>query len=178
MPIHSSHETELLEAISEAVGAGECLMAAYDALDDTVDTLLKSIFHKDDYAVKFVVDPLLNNDGPLGDILVRTKLLLGLGAISKAVYDDIDIFVTLKEWSKIQENKISFTDADIIFELNKISAIQKIMPIEYDAKFIEGMEKPMLDMVLGRHYQKVQSTIVLAVTDIVNELCRDTALTS
>ncbi|MDN3616131.1 MltR family transcriptional regulator [Vibrio gallaecicus] len=178
MPIQPSHETELLEALSEADSASECLLAAYDALDDTVDALLHNIFHKDDYAVKFVVEPLLSNDGPLGDIMVRGKLLLGLGVISKEVYDDIEIFVTLKEWAKIQDNNVSFTEVDVLFELNRVNAIQKIMPIDYDEDLVKTMSGPMLEMFLGRHHQKVQSTIVLAITDIVNLLCRENALTS
>jgi mannitol operon repressor len=176
MPIHPSNETELLEALSEAKDASECLMAAYDAIDDTLDTLINSIFHKDDYAVKYVVDPLLSNDGPLGGILVRAKLLLGLGVISKEVFDDIDIFVTLREWTKHQDNKVSFTEIDVLFELNKISAIQKMMPIEYDATVAETLDEPMLNMYLERHYQRVKSTITLAITELVNTLCRDNPL--
>ncbi len=178
MPIHPSHETELLEALSEAESAGACLMAAYDALDDTVDAVLKNIFKKDDTAIKFVVEPLLNSGGPLGEIMIRGKLLLGLGVISKELYDDLEVFVTLKEWAKIQGEDTSFTEVDVIFELNKVHAIQRIMPIEYDAKIVETMSGPMLQMFLGRHHQKVKSTIVLAITDIINTLCRDNALSS
>ncbi|SEF62913.1 mannitol operon repressor [Vibrio hangzhouensis] len=176
MPLHPPNETELLEALSEAKDASECLMAAYDAIDDTLDTLINGIFHKDDYAVKYVVEPLLTSDGPLGDILVRAKLLLGLGVISKQVFDDIDIFVTLREWTKHQDNNVSFTEVDVLFELNKISAIQKMMPIEYDDSMTSGLDEVMLDMFLERHYQRVKSTIILAITELVNTLCRDNPL--
>lgn len=178
MAIHPAHELELLEALSEANRASEVLMAAYDALDDMIDTLLKSIFYKDDYSVKFVVEPLLTNSGPLGEISVRTKLLLGLGAISKDVYDDIEIFMTLKEFAKLEEDNVSFLDENIIFELNKVNAIKSIMPIDFDVEMIKGMSESMLEMFQLRHNQKVQSTIVLAITDIVNALCRENTLTS
>lgn len=178
MPIQTSHETELLEALSEAESASACLLAAYDALDDTVDAVLKNIFKKDDTAIKFVVEPLLNSGGPLGEIMIRGKLLLGLGVISKELYDDLEVFVTLKEWAKIQGEDTSFTEVDVIFELNKVHAIQRIMPIEYDAEMVETMPGPMLQMFLSRHHQKVKSTIVLAITDIINTLCRDNALSS
>ncbi|WP_299689190.1 MltR family transcriptional regulator [uncultured Vibrio sp.] len=178
MPIQTSNETELLEALSEAESASACLMAAYDALDDTVDAVLNNIFKKDDTAIQFVVEPLLNSGGPLGEIMVRGKLLLGLGVIDKALYDDLEIFVTLKEWAKIQGEDTSFTEVDVIFELNKVHAIQRIMPIEYDAEMVKTMSGPMLEMFLSRHHQKVQSTIVLAITDILNTLCRDNALSS
>jgi mannitol operon repressor len=178
MPIHTNHESELLEELAESANAAECLLCAYDVLEDMLDALLKSIFHKDDYAVKFVVDPLLTNDGPLGEILVRTKLLLGLGVISKEAYDDIEVFVTLKEWVKIQEGKVSFWDQDVVFELNRINAIQKMMPIEYAPELLEGMSDDMQQMFLERHFQKVRSTIVLAVNDIHQQLAKENALTS
>ncbi len=178
MAIQPAHELELLEALSEANRASEVLMAAYDALDDVIDALLKNIFHKDDYAVKFVVEPLLTSSGPLGEISVRIKLLLGLGVMSKEVYDDIEIFMTLKEFAKLEGNNVSFLDENIIFELNKVNAVKNIMPINFDIEMIKGMSDSILEMFQGRHHQKVQSTIVLAITDIVNELCRENALTS
>lgn len=178
MPIHPTNESELLEAISEAESADEVLLASYDALDDSIDALLQNIFHKDDYAVKFIVEPLLTNDGPLGEIMVRVKLLLGLGVISKEVYDDIEIFVTLREWAKVQGDSVSFTDENVLFELNRVNAIMKIMPIEFDPSLVDGMSEPMLQMFMGRHKQKVQSTIVLAITEILNQLFKDNPLSS
>lgn len=178
MSIHTNNESELLEELAGSANAAECLLCAYDVLEDMLDALLKSIFHKDDYSVKFVVEPLLTSDGPLGEILVRTKLLLGLGVISKEVYDDIEVFVTLKEWVKVQEGKISFWDQDIVFELNRINAVQKMMPIDYAPELVEGMSDDMQQMFLERHFQKVRSTIVLAVNDIHQQLARENALTS
>ena len=178
MPIYSNNESELLEELAESANAAECLLCAYDVLEDMLDAVLKSIFHKDDYAVKFVVDPLLSGNGPLGETLVRIKLLLGLGVISKETYDDIEVFVTLKEWVKVQEGEVSFWDQDIIFELNRIHAIQKIMPIDYSPELVEGLNNEMKSMFLDRHFQRVRSTIVLAVNDIHQQLSKDNALTS
>ncbi|CAH0528745.1 MltR family transcriptional regulator [Vibrio hippocampi] len=176
MPLHPPNETELLEALSDAKDASECLLAAYDAIDDTLDTLINRVFSKEDHAVKYVVDPLLKSDGPLGDIMVRAKLLLGLGVISKGVFDDIEVFVTLKEWTKFKENKVSFTEVDVIFELNKVQAIQNSMPIVYDETMIDGLDEVMLAMFLERHYQRVKSTIILAITELVATLCSDNPL--
>ncbi|KGY11824.1 mannitol operon repressor [Vibrio tubiashii] len=178
MPIHTNQESELLEELAQSANAAECLLCAYDVLEDMLDALLNSIFHKDDYAVKFVVDPLLTSDGPLGEILVRIKLLLGLGVISKEVYDDIEIFVTLKEWVKVQEGKVNFWDKDIIFELNRINAVRETMLIEFSSDIVESMPEDMKPMFLERHFQKVRSTIVLAINDIHQKLSRDNALTS
>jgi mannitol operon repressor len=178
MPLHSAHVNELLDDLAEASTPAECLMCAYDVIEDMIDLLLKSIFHKDDYAVKFVVDPLLSSDGPLGQILVRIKLLLGLGSISKQTFDDIEVFVTLKEWVKVQEGNISFWDQDIVFELNRVSAIQATMPVEYSPELLENVPDEMRDMFFERHFQRIRSTIVLAVNQIQQELAKQNALNS
>lgn len=178
MPIYSNNESELLEELAASANATECLLCAYDVLEDMLDAVLKSIFHKDDYAVKFVVDPLLSGNGPLGETIVRLKLLLGLGVINKEAYDDIEVFVTLKEWAKVKEGELSFWDQDIVFELNRIHAIKKIMPIDYSPELIEGLNSEMEAMFLERHFQRVRSTIVLAVNDIHQQLSQDNALTS
>lgn len=175
MPISPEHEVELLETLAESRTANECLLAAYDVLEDCIDTVLRAIFHKDDTAVKFVVDPLLTNEGPLGDILIRCKLLLGLGGISKDIYDDIDVFVTLKEWARI-ENHVSFTDPNVLFELNRVQVIQNVMSLDFE--LIEGLDELSKAMFLERHFYKVRSTIVLAVTSLVQALCRDNGLTA
>ncbi len=176
MPISPDHETELLEALAESRTANECLLAAYDVLEDCIDAVLRAIFHKDDTAVKFVVDPLLTNEGPLGEILIRCKLLLGLGGISKEIYDDIEVFVTLKEWARIEE-QVSFTDPNVLFELNRVQAIHSVMPLEFEPSLIEGLDEPSKAMFLDRHFFKVRSTIVLAITALVQALCRDNGLT-
>ncbi|QIA64279.1 transcriptional regulator [Vibrio astriarenae] len=178
MSIHSSHETELLEALAESTDAGECLLCAYDALEDMVDALLQNIFQKDDYSVKFVVDPLLTSDGPLGDIMIRAKLLLGLGVLDKETYDDIEIFVTLKAWVKVQEGVVDFCDENILFELNRVQAIKQTMPIIYSPEQVEGLSDELKEMFLIRHFQKVRSTIVLAVTSLIQSLGKENALTS
>lgn len=177
MSTHSDNETALFEELANSANAAECLLCAYDVLEDVLDILLKKIFYKDDYAVKFVVDPLLNSSGPLGEILVRIKLLLGLGMMKKSVYDDIEIFITLKEWVKIRDNQISFWDKDIIFELNRISLIQNTMPIDYSPELLEGMPETTKEMFLERHFQKVRSTITLAVNDIHQHLSQENSLT-
>ncbi|MGL6258523.1 MltR family transcriptional regulator [Vibrio sp. WXL103] len=178
MPVHSRHETELLEALAESNNAAECLLCAFDALEDMIDALLQNVFHKDDYSVKFVVEPLLTADGPLGDIMIRTKLLLGLGILSKGNYDDIEIFVTLKEWVKAQQGQVDFCDENILFELNRVQAIKQSMPIEFSTAALNDLSDELQQMYLMRHFQKVRSTIVLVVTGLIQGLSQDNPLTS
>ena len=64
------YEASLIAAVELLAGSGQ-----YSALQ---------VFRKDDYAVKYAVEPLLEGSGPLGDLSVRLKLIYGLGVISRA----------------------------------------------------------------------------------------------
>ncbi len=167
-------ESELLDAISEASDPSEIIRAAFDVLDDTLDMLLKHIFYNDDFAVKYLVNSLLTTDGPLGDIMVRAKLLLALGVIDKTTYQDLAIFINLKTWTTLTNEVISFTDQDIIFELNQLSPIKQSMLIEFDQHLIKNLKEPMLGMQLSRHTEKVRSMIILTVMALIEILSKNT----
>ena len=53
------------------------LIAAVELLTEAVNILVLQVFRKDDYAVKYAVEPLLDGSGPLGDLSVRLKLMEG-----------------------------------------------------------------------------------------------------
>jgi mannitol operon repressor len=170
-PVDLPNEAELLEVISTAEDASAVFLAAYHALDDTIGVLMQSIFYKDDYAVKYVVDPLLKNQGPLGDMMIRSKLLYGLGVINREIYEDIERFVTLKEWADTLQSSIYFTDPDVIEELQRVHVVQSVMPIDYDQQAANSLPQEMLTMFIERHNQKVQSSIVLAIAELVRQIC-------
>jgi mannitol operon repressor len=64
------------------------LIAAVELLTGRSTILVLQVFRKDDYAVKYAVEPLLDGSGPLGDLSLRLKLIYGLGVISRHEYED------------------------------------------------------------------------------------------
>ncbi len=169
--IHLPNEAELLEVISQADNASSVMSAAYHALDDAVGALTQRLFSHNDCNVQFVIDPLMNNNGPLGDMTVRSQLLLGLGVIDKESYDDLSMFVYLKDWfEKSSNHEVDFTEPTLLSKLREIKAIKRTMPIDYDPSMLAGLSESMLGMFIDRHNQKVQSTVVLAITDLVSQL--------
>ncbi|CAH0529457.1 MltR family transcriptional regulator [Vibrio hippocampi] len=168
--IHLPNEAELLEVISQAASAAAVFRAAYHALNDAVGSLMQRQFKQKDCSVQFVVDPLMHSSGPLGDMKIRSKLLLGLGVINKEAYEDIEVFVELKEWNESINEDYDFTHPKVLTALRGIKAIKRSMPIEYDPSMMQGLSESMLQMFVRRHNQKVQSTIVLAITDLVGQL--------
>jgi mannitol operon repressor len=51
------------------------LIAAVELLTEAVNILVLQVFRKDDYAVKYAVEPLLDGSGPLGDLSLRLAYL-------------------------------------------------------------------------------------------------------
>ncbi|WP_264877836.1 MltR family transcriptional regulator [Vibrio agarivorans] len=181
IPSHNEHfisqedrdfpsEADLLEVISQADSEASVFSAVYHAIDDAIAAVMQGLFASDDYAIKNVIEPLLSIRGPLGDMMMRTKVLLGLQVIPKALYEDIVLFCELKELAEVTPESVTFTDLRVLNLLRSIKAIQRSMHIEYDPSMLSGLSQSMMDMFIARHNQKVKSTIVLAVTDIVNSL--------
>lgn len=168
--IHLPDESELLEVISQADSPSAVLSAAFHALDDAVGAVMQVMLSRSGQSVQYIVDPLMTTQGPLGNIKVRAALLLGLGVMSREVYADLEVFLRLKEYSEGSEKLTSFTDLYVLTELRGVEAIKRTMPIEYDPSMISGLSDSMMTMFIERHNQKVRSTIVLAITELVEQL--------
>lgn len=168
--IHLPNESELLEVISQADSSSALFSAAFHALDDAIGAVMQNLFYKNGEAVKYIVDPLMTSQGPLADLKVRAGLLLGLGFFEREIYNDLESFVRLKEYGEIHGEGLSFTDSYVLNELRSIAAIKRSMPIEFDPSMIDGLSETMMRMFIERHNQKVQSTVVLAITDLVERL--------
>ena len=83
-------ENRVLERLKAGKTVRSFLISAVELLTEAVNILVLQVFRKDDYAVKYAVEPLLDGDGPLGDLSVRMKLIYGLGVISRHEYEDAE----------------------------------------------------------------------------------------
>lgn len=168
--IHLPNEAELLEVITQADDPNAVIMAAYHALDDAVGAVLQSMLSRNEQAVQYIVSPLMRAQGPLADIKVRAGLLLGLGVISREVYCDLEVFVRLREFCNDFNSSLSFSDPYILSELRSVETIKRTMPIDFDPSMMSGLSESMMNMFILRHHQKVCSTILLAITELVGQL--------
>ena len=94
--IRLKFDLDIVETLSEAETAYVFFTASFDLFEDAIDILVQNVFRKDDYAVKYAVEPLLSNDGPLAHLAIRIKLLYGLGLLSQEAYQDIEKLIALK----------------------------------------------------------------------------------
>ena len=85
---------ERLNAVSSVRGV---VLMAVDIFEASLNKLVQRVFRKDDHAVKYAVEPLLNTAGPLNDLMVRLKLLYALGIISQDIYQDMELLVSLRD---------------------------------------------------------------------------------
>ncbi|WP_266099307.1 MltR family transcriptional regulator, partial [Klebsiella michiganensis] len=65
-------------------------------------------------AVKYAVEPLLDGDGPLGDLSVRLKLIYGLGVISRAEYEDAELIALLEQVEFNPETDTLWLTGDLV----------------------------------------------------------------
>lgn len=90
------NESDILERLNQTHTVRGFFITTVDVLTEAIDALMQRIFRKDNFAVKSVVEPLLHDTGPLGDLTVRLKLLFGLGVIPDEVFHDIEHLIKLR----------------------------------------------------------------------------------
>ena len=167
-------DIDIVETLSEAQTAYDFFTASFDLFEDAVDILIQNVFRKDDYAVKYAVDPLLNSDGPLANLPIRIKLLYGLGLLSQDSYQDIEKFIELKEFVQSEGESVEFLA--LIDRLNAISAVAKILPPNLGNNKLEESSHFIVQMKLEQNRQVIKSSLILAITEIIKELHRETPL--
>ncbi len=110
---NTTFENRVLERLNAGKTVRSFLIATVELLTEAVNILVLQVFRKDDYAVKYAVEPLLEGKGRSA-ISVRLKLIYGLGVISRAEYEDAELLMALREELNHDGNEYSFTDDEII----------------------------------------------------------------
>ncbi|GAA4500816.1 MltR family transcriptional regulator [Pseudaeromonas paramecii] len=149
-------------------------METVSIITDGVEHLIRSAFRQDDYAVKYAIEPLLNRQGPLSELPVRLKLLLGLGMISLNTYQDLELFIRLRDWLCESRQDYRFSDPALLDRLQALHGLQ-----------LEGLPlltapvaaDPLLAaMQLERQDQMVRSSLLLCVSALVLELAKESPI--
>jgi mannitol operon repressor len=156
-------ENRVLEHLNAGNSVRSLLIAAVEMLTEAVDMLVLQVFRKDDYAVKYAVEPLLDGNGPLGNMSVRLKLIYGLGVVSRADYEDCELLMALREELNHDGTEYAFTDDEILGpfgELHCVSALPPAPPPPGDDPELAVMQKL-------RYQQIVRSTMVLSLTELI-----------
>lgn len=162
MVCNMTENTQLLEnSVLERLNAGttvrEFLRAAITLLAEAVAILVTQVFRKDDYAVKYTVEPLLVGAGPLS---VRLKLVYALGVISRQEYEDAELLMALHEELQQDPGDYRFTDDEIMGPFGELHCVAAFPPSPQIAH-APGDEE-LAKMQRQRYQQMVRSTMVLS----------------
>ncbi|RDK92934.1 mannitol operon repressor [Enterobacillus tribolii] len=167
-------ENRILERLNARQTVQGFLHAAVGLLAEAVDLLILQAFRKDDYAVKYAVEPLLEGSGPLAALPVRLKLIYALGVISRDEYEDSELLLALHNEVSHGEHDYQFTDDEILGPLSLLHGVA--LPPAPTLHLPEDVvDDALVDMQKQRYQQMVRSTLVLCITDLVSRLCHKKA---
>ncbi|HGF0772134.1 TPA: MltR family transcriptional regulator [Kluyvera georgiana] len=168
-------ENRILERLNARQTLTGFIQTAVGLLSEAVDQLILQAFRKDDYAVKYAVEPLLEGSGPLANLPVRLKLIYALGVISRDEYEDVELLLALNN-ELAHENKIySFTDDEILGPINMLHCMTTLPPPPTLHLPEDVVDDALRTMQEQRYQQMVRSTLVLSITDLVTSLAHKKA---
>lgn len=159
-------ENRVLERLNAGRTVRTFLIAAVELLAEAVNLLVIQVFRKDDYAVKYAVEPLLLGDGPLGELSVRLKLIYGLGVISRSEYEDAELLMALREALNDDGTDYRFTDDELLGPFGELHCVAAFPPLPD----LSSDDPELRAMLQQRYQQVVRSTLVLSLTELISRI--------
>lgn len=160
----------IYEKLSEATSIRGFITATVALLDDAVDQLINRVFRKTDFAVKSVVDSLFMTSGPLFDLSIRLKVLLGLGVIEHEVFEDLNAFIKLKEKLNNDEKDYRFFDPLIIEFMQHLHLQQDKTLLNFPEDKGENPDSLTYQIKTQRKEKLVRSCLMLTINEIYERL--------
>ncbi|PJG85707.1 MltR family transcriptional regulator [Conservatibacter flavescens] len=163
-------ENLIYEKLNDATSIRGFIISAVSLFEESVDQLINRVFLKTDFAVKSVVDSLLYQSGPLFELPIRLKVLLGLGVISHDVFEDINAFLSMKEQLNNDEKDYTFNDDNIISFTQNLCH-QKDKPlITITNTSMDNHDSLQHQMHLLRQEKIIRSSLILIISEIYEQL--------
>ncbi|WP_137761741.1 MltR family transcriptional regulator [Nissabacter sp. SGAir0207] len=160
-------ENRVLEKLNAGKSVRGFIFAAVELLTEAVNILVLHVFRKDDYAVKYAVEPLLSGSGPLGELSVRLKLMYGLGVISRHEYEDAELLMAMREELNHDAHEYRFSDDEILGPFGELHCVPALPAAPTLTAGAEPLEASLQAMQRQRYQQILHSTMVLSVTGLI-----------
>lgn len=168
-------ENRVLEKLNARQTLSGFIQTAVLLLAESVDQLILQAFRKDDYAVKYAVEPLLEGSGPLANLSVRLKLIYALGVISRDEYEDVELLVALNNELEQEKTVYSFTDDEILGPISMLHSMTALPPPPTLHMPEDVVDDALRTMQEQRYQQMVRSALVLSITDLITRLAHKKA---
>jgi mannitol operon repressor len=170
-------DLDIIDRLNEAGSVRGSVLTAVAIFETSVDRLVQRVFRKDDHAVKYAVEPLLNTAGPLADLMVRLKLLYALGIISQDVYQDMERLIKLRDQLNRDSREFSFTSPETLETMKKLHAIEKMGMVQLEiSPADEDADINFYNIYMARQEQVIRSAFSLAIASMCAELEKDNPL--
>ncbi|KGQ69455.1 mannitol repressor protein [Chelonobacter oris] len=169
-----SQEQFVYEQLNDIPTLRGVITAAVNIFDHDVEQLMQRVFRKTDFAVKSVVDSLLGSSGPLADLSVRLKVLLGLGVLETEAYQDIEYYLDLKVRLNNESKEYAFSSPLTLAFLNQLHSVQDKAILQKLEKELHGTQENkdslLLQVKAMRHEKILRSYLLLSVNTICERL--------
>lgn len=170
-------QDSFIEQLSEVATVRGFLALSCQQFAQQIDGLIERVFRKTDFALKSVVDSLFEHQGPLAELPVRLKLLLGLGVISAEVYQDINAVLEFKLILSDQIEEPHFASPLVIRFTQSLSAADfSLISTLLKQKSNENPDSMLFQMQQLRLERAVRSCLILAITQMLDQLNVDSPL--
>ncbi|WP_373778339.1 MltR family transcriptional regulator [Glaesserella sp.] len=165
-------QDNFIEQLNEVASLRGFLALSTNQLAEQVERLIQRVFRKTDFALKSVVDSLFEHQGPLAELPVRLKLLLGLGVISAELYEDINAFLDIKIRLSDEVEEHSFASPFVMQFSQKLHHIDLFQVSELSklTSMIENKDSMQRQMQQLRIERVMRSSLILAVTKMLDML--------
>ena len=162
-------EDPIYEKLNEATSIRGFITASVAIFDDAVEKLINRVFRKTDFVVKSVIDSLFETSGPLSELPIRLKVLLGLGVINHEVFEDINGFIKIKETLNNAEKEYDFSDPIVADFLQSLHLLQDKSLLQFES---DSSDKDSLlyQVKALRREKLIRSCLSLTITDIYQQL--------
>ena len=167
-----TNQDNFIERLSEVSSLRGFFALSVNQFSQSIDQLIQRVFRKKDFALKSVVDSLFEYQGPLAELTVRLKLLLGLGVISAEIFEDISLFLEIKQHLSDEVEELPFSHPAIIRFAQDLHHID-LKPAAELLKFSSAggnKDSMILQMQQARLERVMRSSLILAVTEINERL--------
>ena len=167
----------IIERLNAASSVRGVVLLAVEIFETSLNELVQRVFRKDDHAVKYAVEPLLNTAGPLNDLMVRLKLLYALGIISQDIYQDMELLISLRDQLNRDGREFSFTSPETLEPIKQLHSIQKMGIVQLNTAPPDKDEDiSFYNMYMARQEQVIRSAFGLAIASMCSELNQDNPL--
>lgn len=163
-------EKFVYEKLNDTKTIHEFLIDSICIFDELVEILINRVFRKTDFVVESVIESLFSISGPLFDLEIKLKILLGLGAINRNVFEDITAFIKFEQ--QTANINIEFSAQQVInfvLALN-LSPRQSLEHIYLNTQEENDKTGLLYQMKLLRQEKLIRSCLLLTINEIYQQL--------